>query len=95
GFSYLLDEVTTPPQRINNASIELLPVANYLILAEHLRGMIAEHVRLPGSQQGERLLSQWEYWSQHFKLVKPKSSDVHALLGHPRRSVAELRVQAQ
>lgn len=52
---------------------------------------------LTGSQQGERLLSQWEYWSQHFKLVKLKSSDVHALLGHPRRSIsiAELRVQAQ
>lgn len=95
GFAYLLDEDTTLSQRINNASIELLPVANYAILAEHLRGMIAEHVRLTGSQQGERLLSQWEYWSQHFKLVKPKSSDVHALLGHPRRSVAELRVQAQ
>nr|ELF4176042.1 glutamate synthase large subunit [Proteus mirabilis] len=95
GFAYLLDEDTTLSQRINNASIELLPVANYAILAEHLRGMIAEHVRLTGSQQGERLLSQWEYWSQHFKLVKPKSSDVHALLGHPRRSIAELRVQAQ
>lgn len=95
GFAYLLDEDATLSQRINNASIELLPVANYAILAEHLRGMIAEHVRLTGSQQGERLLSQWEYWSQHFKLVKPKSSDVHALLGHPRRSVAELRVQAQ
>lgn len=95
GFAYLLDEDLTLSQRINTSSIELLPVASFAILAEHLRGMIAEHVRLTGSQQGERLLSQWEYWSQHFKLVKPKSSDVNALLGHPRRSSAELRVQAQ
>lgn len=95
GFAYVLDEDLTLAQRINPSSIELLPVASFTILAEHLRGLIAEHVRLTGSQQGERLLSQWEYWSQHFKLVKPTSSDVHALLGHPRRSSAELRVQAQ
>ena len=95
GFAYILDEEATLSQRINAASIELLSVASFAILAEHLRGMIAEHVRLTGSQQGEVLLSQWEYWSQHFKLIKPKSSDVNALLGHPRRSSTELRVQAQ
>lgn len=95
GFAYILDEDATLSQRINTTSIELLSVASFAIHAEHLRGMIAEHVRLTGSQQGEILLSQWEYWSQHFKLIKPKSSDVNALLGHPRRSSTELRVQAQ
>ncbi|MGQ7178594.1 hypothetical protein ACUOA5_25315, partial [Escherichia coli] len=40
-------------------------------------------------------LANWSTFATKFALVKPKSSDVKALLGHRSRSAAELRVQAQ
>ena len=43
----------------------------------------------------EEILANWPAFSAKFALVKPKSSDVKALLGHRSRSAAELRVQAQ
>lgn len=75
--------------------VELLSVNDYPIHAEHLRGLITEHVRLTQSARGEAILADWENWVCHFTLVKPKSSDINALLGHRSRSAAELRVQAQ
>lgn len=48
-----------------------------------------------GSQRGEEMLANWPTFAAKFALVKPKSSDVKALLGHRSRSAAELRVQAQ
>jgi glutamate synthase (NADPH/NADH) large chain len=62
---------------------------------EHLRGLITEHVHLTGSHRGEEILADWPAWAAKFTLVKPKSSDVKALLGHRSRSAAELRVLAQ
>ncbi|MHA6500695.1 hypothetical protein ACX3VG_30985, partial [Escherichia coli] len=51
--------------------------------------------RYTGSQRGEEILANWSTFATKFALVKPKSSDVKALLGHRSRSAAELRVQAQ
>jgi glutamate synthase (NADPH/NADH) large chain len=52
-------------------------------------------VQHTGSSRGEEILANWPAFSAKFALVKPKSSDVKALLGHRSRSAAELRVQAQ
>ncbi|XPE45683.1 hypothetical protein ACNKHO_20320 [Shigella flexneri] len=56
---------------------------------------ITEHVQLTGSSRGGEILANRPAFSAKFALVKPKSSDVKALLGHRSRSAAELRVQAQ
>ncbi|WJY14694.1 glutamate synthase large subunit [Pectobacteriaceae bacterium CE90] len=95
GFSYVLDEDGEFRKRVNPELVEVLDVENLAIHEEHLRGLITEHVHHTGSQHGEEILANWPAWVSKFALVKPKSSDVKALLGHRSRSAAELRVQAQ
>ncbi|PLR50820.1 glutamate synthase large subunit [Chimaeribacter arupi] len=95
GFAYVLDEDGEFRKRVNPELVEILDVDQLAIHEEHLRGLITEHVQLTGSSRGEEMLANWPVWSAKFALVKPKSSDVKALLGHRSRSAAELRVQAQ
>jgi glutamate synthase (NADPH/NADH) large chain len=95
GFAYVLDEDGEFRKRVNPELVEVLDVENLAIHEEHLRGLITEHVQHTGSQRGEEILANWPTWASKFSLVKPKSSDVKALLGHRSRSAAELRVQAQ
>lgn len=95
GFAYVLDEDGEFRKRVNSELVEVLSVDDLAIHEEHLRGLITEHVHHTGSSRGEEILANWPAWSTRFSLVKPKSSDVKALLGHRSRSAAELRVQAQ
>jgi len=95
GFAYVLDEDGEFRKRVNPELVEVLSVDDLAIHEEHLRGLITEHVQYTGSSRGEEILANWPAWSSKFALVKPKSSDVKALLGHRSRSAAELRVQAQ
>lgn len=95
GFAYVLDEHGDFGKRVNPELVEVLAVADLAIHEERLRGLITEHVHLTGSHRGEELLADWPAWAGRFARVKPKSSDVKALLGHRSRSAAELRVQAQ
>ncbi|MCV9879719.1 glutamate synthase large subunit [Brenneria izbisi] len=95
GFAYVLDEDGEFRKRVNPELVEVLDVELLAIHEEHLRGLITEHVQHTGSQRGEEILANWPVWASKFALVKPKSSDVKALLGHRSRSAAELRVLAQ
>ncbi|OTQ34880.1 glutamate synthase large subunit [Gilliamella apis] len=95
GFAYILDTDGDLHKRINKELVEMLDVADYSIHEEHLRGLIMEHAQLTHSSWAEEILANWEDFAKQFVLVKPKSSDVKALLGHRSRSAAELRVQAQ
>uniref|UniRef100_A0A366I867 Glutamate synthase [NADPH] large chain n=1 Tax=Brenneria salicis ATCC 15712 = DSM 30166 TaxID=714314 RepID=A0A366I867_9GAMM len=95
GFAYVLDEDGEFRKRVNPELVEVLDVESLAIHEEHLRGLITEHVQHTGSQRGEEILANWPAWAPKFALVKPKSSDVKALLGHRSRSAAELRVLAQ
>lgn len=95
GFAYVLDEDGEFRKRVNPELVEVLDVDTLAIHEEHLRGLITEHVQHTGSSRGEEILANWPAFSAKFALVKPKSSDVKALLGHRSRSAAELRVQAQ
>jgi glutamate synthase (NADPH) large chain len=95
GFAYILDTDGDLHKRINKELVEMLNVADYSIHEEHLRGLIMEHAQLTHSSWAEEILANWEDFAKKFVLVKPKSSDVKALLGHRSRSSAELRVQAQ
>ncbi|QTF10270.1 glutamate synthase large subunit [Brenneria izadpanahii] len=95
GFAYVLDEDGEFRKRVNPELVEVLDVEQLAIHEEHLRGLITEHVQHTGSQRAEEILANWPAWAAKFALVKPKSSDVKALLGHRSRSAAELRVLAQ
>lgn len=95
GFAYVLDEDNEFRKRANPELIEVLAVEEHAIHAEHLRGLLTEHVQNTGSQRAEEILANWSLWAEKFTLVKPKSSDIKALLGHRSRSASELRIQAQ
>lgn len=95
GFAYILNENDEFKKRINKELVEMLNVADYAIHEEHLRGLITEHAQLTHSSRAEEILANWSHYAKQFVLVKPKSSDVKALLGHRSRSAAELRVLAQ
>jgi glutamate synthase (NADPH) large chain len=95
GFAYVLDEEGNFDKKTNHELVDLLSVQEYAIHAEHLRGIITQHLQETGSPRAEAILADFGHYLPRFRLVKPKSSDVKALLGHTARSVAELRVQAQ
>lgn len=95
GFAYVLDEDGEFSKRLNSELVETLPISELTIHEEHLRGLITEHVYHTGSLRGEEILANWAQWVSQLILIKPKSSDVKALLGHRSRSSAELRIQAQ
>lgn len=95
GFAYVLDENNDLNIRLNNESIEMLPIGELTIHQEHLRGIISQHFDETNSLRAQEILANFSSYAPLFKLVKPKATDVKTLLGHHSRSSAELRVQAQ
>ncbi len=95
GFAYVLDENNDLDIRLNNESIEMLPIGELTIHQEHLRGIISQHFEETSSLRAQEILANFSSYAPLFKLVKPKATDVKTLLGHHSRSSAELRVQAQ
>jgi len=95
GFAYVLDEANDLDIRMNNESIESLPIEGLTIHQEHLRGIISQHFEETGSLRAQEILNNFDVYAPLFKLVKPTATDVKTLLGHRSRSSAELRVQAQ
>ncbi|MBQ4814080.1 glutamate synthase large subunit [Pseudoalteromonas luteoviolacea] len=95
GFAYVLDEENDIGKRFNPELVEVMTLEQLPSHQEHLRGLIAEHLELTGSDRAEQVLANFDLYIPMFKLVKPKSSDIKSLLGHRARSSAELRVQAQ
>ncbi|MEW6990304.1 glutamate synthase large subunit [Colwelliaceae bacterium 6441] len=95
GFAYVLDEIGDLDIRLNNESIEILPIADLTIHQEHLRGIISQHFEETDSLHAQNILANFDSYAPLFKLIKPKATDVKTLLGHRSRSSAELRVQAQ
>ncbi|WP_206485210.1 glutamate synthase large subunit [Thalassotalea sp. G2M2-11] len=95
GFAYVLDEADDLAVRLNNESIESLPIEDLTIHQEHLRGIISQHFEETGSLRAQDILANFDKFAPLFKLVKPTATDVKTLLGHRSRSSAELRVQAQ
>jgi glutamate synthase (NADPH/NADH) large chain len=95
GFAYVLDENNDLDIRLNNESIEMLPIDELNIHQEHLRGIINQHFDETNSLRAQEILTNFSTYAPLFKLVKSKAVDVKTLLGHHSRSSAELRVQAQ
>ncbi|MBM0902084.1 hypothetical protein, partial [Escherichia coli] len=95
GFAFVLEDIGDFRKRVIPELVEVLSVDALVIHDENLRGLITEHVQHTGSQRGEEILANWSTFATTFALVKPKTSDVKALLGHRSRSADELRVQAQ
>lgn len=82
GFAYILDEHKKVVQRLNPELVEALPLDDLPIFQEHLRGIINTHFEETGSFRAEQILAGFEHWTERFRLVKPKTSDLSSLLGH-------------
>ena len=95
GFAYLMDDGDDLDNRVNAELVDVMPIEDKAILAEHLRGLINQHYEETGSEHSLSLLTDFAATLKRFKLIKPKTSDVKNLLGHISRSSAELRIQAQ
>ncbi|QJR80099.1 glutamate synthase large subunit [Alteromonas pelagimontana] len=95
GFAYLYDEGEDLDNRVNQELVEVMPIDDKVILAEHLRGLLNQHYEETGSEHSLSLLTDFTTALTRFKLIKPKTSDVKNLLGHISRSSDELRIQAQ
>jgi len=95
GFAYIYDEDGQLASKINYELVEKHAVTDYPMHVEHLRGIIIEHLAHTCSQHAQDLLNVFDTVVNKFFIIKPKSADINALLGHKSRSAAELRVQAQ
>jgi len=90
GFCYVLDEYNSFTPKINSELIELLSLTGRTVLIEHLRGVVNRHFEETGSPRAEQILEGFnEHYLTLFKLVKPKTTDVSALLGRRGHSPKE------
>lgn len=95
GFAYVLDEDGCFERRLNSELVEIVKIDTLPTHQEHLRGLIDRHVELTASEQGEKILANWDTYLDKIVLIKPKSKDIHALLGHKRTSITDLRSSIQ
>ena len=95
GFAYVLDEDEKFSVRVNQELVEVLPMADYGMLKEHLRGIISEHYEHTGSSRAEQVLEDFGSFCNRFKLVKPRGMQVEDLLGRRGRSASELLLTTQ
>ncbi len=91
GFAYVLDVDGGFNKRINPEMVEGLNISTLPTHQEYLRSLIERHVALTHSLVGESILADWDNYVARFMLVKPKTNDVDALLGHKQRTVLQLR----
>ncbi|WP_434778377.1 glutamate synthase large subunit [Neisseria sp. Ec49-e6-T10] len=95
GFAYVHNVDGAFTGRINKELVEALPLDSLPNHQEYLRSLIEQHVQETHSALGERMLAHWDEYMARFILVKPKANDVDALLGHKRRSRADLNAIVQ
>ncbi len=90
GFAYVLDEDDNLDNRMNPELVELIDIAYFEVIVEHLRGIIDKHYQETGSLRAEQILTDFESFTPLFKLVKPKTTEMATLLGHRGNSPREL-----
>lgn len=96
GFCYVLDEFSSFESRVNDELIELLSLEGRTVLVEHLRGIVNRHFEETGSSRAEEILEGFDdHYLAIFKLVKPRTTDVSALLGRRGHSARETLETAQ
>ena len=94
GFAYVLDLNNQLERRTNQELVEVVSLSKLVIYQEHLRGIISRHFSETNSDIAEIILNDFIGYCTHFKLVKPKSTDIKNLLGHKGGTVAELQTEA-
>ena len=88
GFAYVLDLHRNFVDRYNHDLIDIHRVTpeNMEQHLQHLRGLIAAHVRLTDSQWGEEILDDYRTFLGKFWLVKPKAAELSSLIDSLQRA---------
>lgn len=94
GFAYVLDLNNQLETRTNLELVEVISLSKLAIYQEHLRGIISKHANETESDIAELILDDFISYSKHFKLVKPRATDVRDLLGHRGGNISELQTEA-
>jgi len=94
GFAYVLDLHNQLERRTNSELVEVVSLSKLVIYQEHLRGIISRHLNETGSDIAEIILGDFISYCMHFKLVKPKATDIKNLLGHRGATTSELQTEA-
>ena len=84
GFAYVLDEDRTFVDKYNMELVEIQRITSEATEAHrhHLESMITEFVTETGSEWGQEILDNFEYFVSNFWLVKPKAASLQKLLEH-------------
>jgi glutamate synthase (NADPH/NADH) large chain len=88
GFAYVLDMERDFVDRYNHDLIDIHRVSpeGMGTHAQHLRGLIEQHVRETGSVWGAQLLNDFRTYIGKFWMVKPKAAAIDSLLVNLRRA---------
>ncbi|HEY2679139.1 MAG TPA: glutamate synthase large subunit [Steroidobacteraceae bacterium] len=88
GFAYVLDMQRDFVDRYNHDLIDIHRVSTEGMgtHAQHLRGLIEQHVEATGSDWGTQLLNDFRSYIGRFWVVKPKASAIDSLLENLRRA---------
>ena len=86
GFAYVLDEERDFVDRYNHELIDIHRISREYNEAhvQHLSGLIEEHVRQTDSAWGAEILDDFRRFLAHFWVVKPKATDLGALVSSLR-----------
>ncbi len=88
GFAYVLDQERDFVDRYNHDLIDIHRVSpeGMGVYAQHLRGMIEQHVTATNSEWGAQLLNDFRTFIGKFWVVKPKAAAIGSLLENLRRA---------
>ncbi len=88
GFAYVLDQERDFVDRYNHELIDIHRVSpeGMGVYAQHLRGMIEQHVVATSSEWGAQILNDFRTFIGKFWVVKPKAAAIGSLLENLRRA---------
>jgi glutamate synthase (NADPH/NADH) large chain len=88
GFAYVLDIDRDFVDRYNHQLIDIHRITPESMEANlhHLRSLISEHVARTGSEWGESILDDYRTFLPKFWVVKPKATELSALIELLRRA---------
>ena len=86
GFAYVLDQDNSFVDKYNHELVEIQRISSESMepYRNHLRGVIQEHVAATSSTWGQEILDNFDDFTSHFWLVKPKAASLTMLLNNVR-----------
>ncbi len=94
GIAYVLDEDNHLYRNLNKDMISIEKLESKYDIIE-LKNLIEEHVEATGSERGKMILSDWDYYVEHFKKIIPNDYKKITALSSKLEEKGMSREQAQ